>query len=293
MILSIKNYVKKNADPVYQKLRTILFSPYMYIRRVRLASFIKETVYPFSYKNISFSIILDPRNGFIDQEIYWKGVYEEEILDFYTKHIRSGDTFVDIGTNIGEHTLFNSRLVGEGGHIVSFEPIIRLFDQLTKSIRINDMQNVKAINAACGEHEQDMTIYLRDKNIGGSSLVPFMEKEGEKEVIHIITADSILKDFKQIDFIKIDTEGYEYETLLGLEQTLKRCSPSLLIEYSPIFYIHNATDKKHNGLKTVELLQKYHYTAYDLENGEKEIQNLVSWGESFTKDQTNIFCKKR
>jgi FkbM family methyltransferase len=288
----LKNYLKKNFATEYAKIRTALFSFYIQLRALRLQSFKEEALYNFSYAGIHFKIVLDPRNGFIDQEIYWKGVYEEEILDFYTKHIKSGDTFVDIGTNIGEHTLFNSKLVGVTGHVISFEPIQRLYAQVSKSVALNTMNNVFVVNKACGEKEEDMTIYLRDQNIGGSSLVPFLEKGGEEETIHIIQADSILKDYTRVDFIKIDTEGYEYEALLGLEETLRKHSPSLLIEYSPIFYKHNAIDENHNGHKILSLLQKYNYKVFDLEDGEKEVTSLITWGETFSKDQTNIFCTK-
>ena len=292
MILFIKNLLKKNFSATYARIRASLFSVYSKARTYKLTSFKEETPFSFSYAGVSFTIILNPKNGFIDQEIYWKGVYEEEILNFYTKHIHQGDTFVDIGTNIGEHTLFNAKLVGENGNVVSFEPIPRLFNQVNKSITLSRLNNIQTINKACGEKEEEMTIYLRDQNIGGSSLVPFLEKEGEKEVISIITADSILKDLKKVNFIKIDTEGYEYEALLGLKETLEKHSPSLLIEYSPIFYKHNQTEEKHNGIKILSLLKEYGYSLFDLEENEKKVEDLLSWGESFTKDQTNIFCTK-
>lgn len=292
MTLFIKNLLKKNFGTTYARIRTSLFSIYIKMRAYKLTSFKEKTPFSFSYAGVSFTIVLDPKNGFIDQEIYWKGVYEEEILDFYTKHIHNGDTFVDIGTNIGEHTLFNAKLVGEKGCVVSFEPISRLFTQVKKSVELSGLHNINVINKACGEKEGEMTIYLRDQNIGGSSLVPFLEKEGERETISIITADSILKDYKKVDFIKIDTEGYEYEALLGLKETLKKHTPSLLIEYSPIFYKHNQTGEEHNGIKILSLLQSYGYSIFDLEENEKKAENLLTWGESFTKDQTNIFCKK-
>lgn len=292
MTLLIKNFLKKNFATLYARIRTSLFSLYMKARALKLQSFKEQTPYAFSYAGATFTIILDPKNGFIDQEIYWKGVYEEEILDFYTKHIHKGDTFVDIGTNIGEHSLFNAKLVGETGTVISFEPIPRLFAQVKKSVELSELHNVNVVNKACGAKEEHMTIYLRDQNIGGSSLVPFLEKEGEQEIISIVTADSILKDYTNVDFIKIDTEGYEYEALIGLKNTLEKHKPSLLIEYSPIFYKHNQTEEKHNGIKILNLLESYGYSVFDLEENEKKVENLLTWGESFTKDQTNIFCTK-
>ena len=85
-------------------------------------------------------------------------------------------------------------------------------------------------------------------------------------------------------------EGYEYFVLKGAEETIKRSRPTILLEYSPLYYERtNPTHKK----EIITFLRKYNYEIFDLEDSRKKVINDEEFLSSFNKDlraQTNIIC---
>lgn len=302
LFMVTKNFLKKYMNGPYSYIRNwILYIAHTKRRQDNLKAFLKKhTFFPLTYKHISFLITLDPKNGYIDEKIFDKGYFEEEMLDAFLSYLRPGMTFVDIGANIGQHTLFVSRVVGPTGSVISFEPIPHLYEQIKRSVEANAMTNVNLLNLGCGEKESSMTLYINKANIGASSVIaPSKDNKEEKVTIHIIKAEDKLLPYKKIDLIKIDVEGYEYQALLGLEKIIERDKPVLFIEYTPTFYKRSRVkDKEDDGILLLSLLQKYGYKIRDLEG--KFIYDsidLVKWGNEFdelTKDlphqQANIIC---
>lgn len=281
----LKDFLKRYMNGPYSYVRYwILHVIHTRRRQNNLKRFLKKhAFFPLTYKNISLLIALDPQNGYIDEKIFDKGVFEEEMLDAFMSHLKPGMTFVDIGANIGQHTLFVSRIVGPSGNVISFEPIPRLYEQIKKSVEANAMTNVNLINAGCGAQEETKTLYLNKANIGGSSVIaPAIDEKVETVTIHIIKTEDILLPYTKIDLIKIDVEGYEYQALLGLEKIIARDKPTLFVEYTPTFYKRTKKEDMHDGLLLLALLQKHNYTLKDLDNRfVYESNDLVSWGKQF------------
>ena len=73
---------------------------------LKLQSFKEETIKQVVHKECVFNIYLNPENGFVDQYIYLNGVYEDHILDLILKYLPSDGIFMDIGANIGLHSLY-------------------------------------------------------------------------------------------------------------------------------------------------------------------------------------------
>ncbi len=302
IFISVKEFMKKHMNSFYSFVRYwILMFAVTYRRQRKLKSLLKkDPFFHFNYKDISFLIALDPKNGYVDEKICDDGVFEPEMLDEFIKYIHDGMTFADIGANIGQHTLFASRLVGENGHVISFEPIPHLYEQIKKSVEGNKMHNVKVINAGCGNREETLNIYMDSSNLAASSLIiPNTTNKLTTTPVHIIRPEPILLPYKKIDVIKIDVEGYEYQTLLGLEKILERDKPVIFLEYTPTFYEKNkGENKEHDGLLLLAFLQKHGYKIKDLEGKySSESKDLVAWGKRFdelTKHlphrQTNIIC---
>ncbi len=302
LFVSLKNFLKKYMNGPYSYVRYwILYFAHTKRRQDNLKAFLKKhAFFPLTYKHISFLIALDPRNGYIDEKIFDKGYFEEEMLDAFLHYLKPGMTFVDIGANIGQHTLFVSRIVGPTGNVISFEPIPHLYEQIKRSVNANAMTNVTLLNYGCGEKGCSMTLYINKANIGASSVIaPKEDHKEEKVTIHILRAEDKLLPYTKIDLIKIDVEGYEYQALLGLERIIARDRPILFIEYTPTFYKRSNNDSNNNdGIRLLALLEKYGYKIKDLEGKfVYESTDLIRWGKEFdesTKDlphqQTNIIC---
>jgi len=140
-----------------------------YLKKIK--KFKKSTIKNCNVLGMKYKILLDPENGYIDNLIYVFGNYELETLSFFKKKIKKGNVFVDVGANIGQHSIFVSKVVGDRGLVISFEPITKLYLQFLKSIEINNLKNIKSHNFACGDINEDSQISICKNNAGASSIL--------------------------------------------------------------------------------------------------------------------------
>lgn len=273
------SYIRKLYDVTFVKIIPIIFY-------FRARNFKKEIIVPLSYFGHDFSIIINPKNGFLDAQIYVYKKYETHILKEIMNHVHDGDTVIDIGANIGHHSLFMSRLVGENGKVVAFEPITYIREQFEKSIRLNNMKNIVVESVAIGEKESTEKIHFNEGSVASSSIVnSYGSNKGED--IHVVTLDSFSLT---PSFIKLDIEGYELFALKGGEQTISRNRPVILMEYSPIYY--RASNKTHSE-EIISFFHKHNYDIYDIEDGMKKItddNNFIYSFDEGLRSQTNIIC---
>lgn len=282
-----KNLPTSLFKPIYLMWLNVVKPVFSFVNKSRLAKFKGESLTKFSHDGINFNIFTNTDNGTVDEEIILHGVYEPFFLSVIKKHLSPGDTFVDIGANIGQHSLFASQVIGTSGQVISFEPIPRIYEQFKKSVDINNFENIDVCNLGCGSKEEELEIFSAEGNIGASSIVD-SSRNTSKEKIKLATADSILAKYGKVSFIKIDVEGYEYFALQGLENTIEKYKPKMLIEYSPYYY--NLFDKTH-GQKIIEFLVRNDYVLYNLEDNDKIIDvNYLSELEQNGLRQTNFLA---
>ncbi|CAH0166915.1 hypothetical protein SRABI36_04140 [Pedobacter sp. Bi36] len=190
----------------------------------------------------SFKLVGQPLEGdfklnldtgkYIDACIYYTGDYEFSLKMHFKKYINEGMTVVDVGANIGFHTLYFAALVGPYGKVIAFEPMPDNFESLTKNIKLNQFDQVQPISNALSNKNEELNIHISKnlKNPGAHNLF----EEGEKNAtVTCRKGDDILEELTaaRISFIKIDVEGYEYPALQGLEKTIKKDRPVIFFEY--------------------------------------------------------------
>ncbi len=281
--------IKKNFPATYTSLRKVVFPLVSYFRTRKSSEFTSATKKSVSILGYNYQVMLDPANGFIDTQIFTTGQYELDILSVIKEHLHPGDTFIDIGGNIGWHTLFAAHVVGKNGHVHTFEPIEKLVRQINDNLSINKLTNRVTVHPfGCSSSETKMELHINPINIGGSSVFGLTTQSLESKLITLKPADSVLTKLStQITLIKIDTEGSELEVLKGLIDTLDTHRPKLIIEYSPSFWGTKAYEKSKAFFK---ILSSYNYSIYDLESGHKKIVPNETWVRNFNKLQTNFLC---
>lgn len=256
--------------------------------KVRLRNFNSARLITLHHKDTTFSLYISPENGFIDKHIFLYGVYEPFMLDIIKAHLKPGMTFVDIGANIGQHTMYAAMLVGKHGSVHSFEPIPKIYNQLISSKEANNLSDrVHANNSALGNRTENLKLYVSE-NIGGSSLVN--QEESKEEIdVSVVYGDDALLHLPSAHMIKIDVEGYELEVLEGIEKSLLKHRPIILIEYSGEFYNKQSSD---HGRKILDLLTRTSYKLFDIEDDLREISSVEHFlGEFKTRrKQTNLLC---
>jgi len=169
-------------------------------------------------------------------------VYEYRLVKEMQRTIRRGDTFIDVGANIGYLTSIGAGLVGPTGQVHSFEPVPEYFKILKKVKELNPSHQIFVNNAALGEKEGEAHIDVTSlHNIGWNTMVPrFMEPSTIKMSypIKVIRLDDYIADMNldNISLIKIDVEGFEFPVLKGLRDYLQEKRPLLIIEVVPEAY---------------------------------------------------------
>jgi FkbM family methyltransferase len=161
--------------------------------------------------------------------------FEQELLEQLDSYMNENSVVLDIGANVGNHTVYWSR-VSCGGkgvrRVYSFEPISSTFAILKRNFELNGLDKDRVVlnNVGLGRRESLASVIAYDyKNIGGTIL-----ETDNNGAIRIISLDEYLasgafKD-KKIDFVKIDVEGFEEDVLVGARKTLDTHSPIIWIE---------------------------------------------------------------
>lgn len=169
---------------------------------------------------------LDLTNGeFIQNRIFLEQNYfEVSHLSQLRKYVKKNAVILDIGANLGNHTVFFAKECG-AKKIYAFEPTRETFLILEENIRINNLDRiVAAMNIALGAKDTKADVIVNAKNAGGNHV----EENIDGNVI-MSTLDGLsLSD--RIDFVKIDVEGFEFEVLKGAGKTLDRDRPDIFIE---------------------------------------------------------------
>jgi hypothetical protein len=126
------------------------------------------------------------------------------------------------------------------------------------------------------------------KNVGGSSLVHNDDTQ-ETITVHVRNGDKELAHIENIDMIKIDVEGYEYEVLHGLKNTLLTKKPTLLLEFSGEAY---TKQERGHGAKILSLLRECGYSLFDIEDDMNKVtdDNTFDHRISTVRKQTNLLC---
>lgn len=196
-------------------------------------------------------------NDTIAKEINIHGVYEKEEIEVLSKLISSKDHVVDIGANIGNHSIAFSKISKK---VYSFEAHPRTFEIL--KFNTDKYKNIKIFNI--GISNKKGSLFFKNiitTNIGGKKL----SKTGSIKS-QINKLDNIIKSDKKIKLIKIDIEGHEHEALLGMKKLLSNNNSLILLEFCEESIAKRR--KIINFLRDNEYLHSYYFSK------EKKISNL-------------------
>lgn len=159
---------------------------------------------------------------------------EWEDMRFVLDYLRAGDTFVDVGANVGVYSLLASAV--EGVDVVAFEPSSDNRARLEENVRLNRLERrLVVIGAAVGatEGEAAFTTGLDTVN---HLLEPGDSTGGGTELVRTMTLDTALStDVRgRVSLVKIDVEGAEAQVLGGAEALIAEGSPTFIVERNEV-----------------------------------------------------------
>jgi FkbM family methyltransferase len=191
---------------------------------------------------------------------YFPGNYEEDNFLFMKSCCGKGATILDIGAHIGLFSAVAAKVTGEQGRVYAFEPAPATLPVLEQTIRINGLgSRICAVNQAMGSQTGSITFYVSDDEADNSnSLVAYKEDRKLNGVqVQMNTIDHFAADMRldKIDFIKIDVEGAEYDTLRGGKEIFKNHRPCCILAIHP-----EPIEKKGDRLEDIyDLLVELNY----------------------------------
>lgn len=186
---------------------------------------------------------LDLREG-IDFSIFLLGGFEPRTLRFYRQVVKPGDTVLDIGANVGAHTLPLAEIVGDAGQVVAFEPTAFAYRKLLTNIRLNpalaprilarqvmlvadatqplapEIFSSWPLTGEQGLHEQHKGKLMSTSGAACLSLDQALVESG----------------ISRVDFVKLDVDGHEHEVISGGMKMLERFRPRLMMELAPYLF---------------------------------------------------------
>lgn len=237
-------------------------------------------------------MIYNSKDIWIGRSIEKYGEFSESEVEVFKDSVKPGDFVLDIGANIGCHTVVFSRLTGSSGLVFAYEPERTNFCTLAGNIAINNLLNVHVFQKAVGSFSGFIEVPELDRertvNWGGLSLCEDYSKAINYSVPLVkIDEEKITK----LDFVKIDIEGMEKLALEGAKETIEK--------FKPILYVED--DREEKSLNLIEKIKSMDYIIYrhlaPLYNPNNFFENKENVFLNLTEDEKysqivsgNLFC---
>jgi FkbM family methyltransferase len=196
------------------------------------------------------SMAYPAQDMYVGRSLALYGEFSEGEAAMFRLLVKPGDMVVEVGANLGAHTVLLARLAGASGAVLAFEPQPILFQVLCANLVLNQITNVVAEQKGLGRKPGFAHIpvldYGANLNFGGLSLD--MVTEGERVPVQILDSYRL----HQCAFIKIDVEGMEAQVLEGAAETLHRLRPVLYVE----------NDRREKSAELIKLLWSMDYRLW-------------------------------
>lgn len=190
------------------------------------------------------------KDAYVGRSFDLYGEFSEGEVHLFRQLLQPGAVVLDIGANIGAHTLYFAGAVAPGGSVIAYEPQRVIYQMLCANLALNGITNVRALLAGAGRERGMAQVpvldYTAANNFGGISL----GMGGPSEPVEIVPVDAL--GIHRCDLLKIDVEGMEEEVLAGASQTIAR--------FRPLLYVEN--DRSEKSAALIERLLSFDYQLF-------------------------------
>ena len=217
------------------------------------------------------TILYNKNDIYIGKSIEKYGEFSYLEAKIFEQICKDGDVVIEVGANIGAHTLYLSKLVGNG-FVFAFEPQRLVFQNLCANLALNSISNVFAYQEAVSNENGTILIpecdFTKTNNFGGINI----ENTKRGTLVHKQKLDNFINKINSLKFLKIDVEGMEIGVINGAIELIKK--------FKPIIYVEN--DRVEYSKNLIELLWSLDYKLY------WHLPKLYNENNYF-KDKENIF----
>jgi FkbM family methyltransferase len=172
--------------------------------------------------------------SFLEWQLWAFGSFEGHFAELFRYLVTLGDRCLDVGANVGVHTIRLAKLAGPDGEVIAIEPDPDLARRASGNVQLNQVSNVRIIQAAAADRNATALLYRPgtvDANRARASLLHHAYLTGLAQEVPTVTIDDIRPD--RVALIKIDVEGAEAAVVAGAAATIARNRPAIIFEYAP------------------------------------------------------------
>jgi len=203
----------------------------------------RQGIFPFQIHGYKIDLDL---HCLIQRGIYF-GVYEPTEARWVEEILQAGDTFVDVGANVGFFTLIASARVGPEGRVLAFEPNPNLAKKLRITLDRNNIHNVTLLSQAVSDQAGVAQLYFApfEQGIENASLLTFGHENGRQ--VEVTTLDKALTEnnLERVDLLKLDVEGLEGNVLRGCREHIRRgVVRRLIVEFNANWLKNNRSSNQ-------------------------------------------------
>jgi FkbM family methyltransferase len=193
------------------------------------------------------------------------GTYEVPIQEIFTQNLKEGDTFYDIGANVGFFSIIAAKLVGNTGKVYAFEPGEGNANSIRHNAQLNNFSQIEVIPKAVS-HTSGSGQLLLAKYSGGHALATAdapPDLAGEVAV-DLVSIDDLIAQNKiePPNFVKVDVEGAELDVLKGMTETIKTYQPTVIYEIDD----GDRTAYEHKYRELANFFEQLNYRVIQVEN---------------------------
>jgi FkbM family methyltransferase len=181
------------------------------------------------------------------------GSWELAESAFLSQVLRPGDTFVDVGANVGYFSVLGASLVGPSGSVVAVEPEDRNLALLKANLWRNKCANAVVLPLAAGREQGFLPLRFNEENRGdhqtGLPVAP-------DRLVPVAALDDLLIG-RRVDCIKIDTQGSDHDVVAGSAQVIRASSATVMCEFWP-------QGMRARGIDPLQIAEQYREAGFTL-----------------------------
>jgi FkbM family methyltransferase len=206
----------------------------------------------------------------IDVEIFLGG-WEKSTIKFLKQNLKYGDSVIEVGANIGAHSLLISKLIGEKGHLIAIEPTEYALKKLKFNIELNkNISNITVVDKIISDIQYKGSGTF-NSDWSTNSLQAPQQIEFYSSTIDRLVEDN---DLQKVDMLKVDVDGYDFRVLKGARKTIEKFRPIIFVELCE----YTLNEKGNSVFDIFSYLNRFGYKCFsESDNREIKVDELIAF----------------
>lgn len=205
------------------------------------------------------------------------GVWGADEIAVFAEHLRPGMNVIDVGANIGHHSVAMGRLIAPGGRLLCVEPQAEVSRLLEANLTLNGIAGARCVRCLVGERPGEAKLSpISYDSAGNFGAVDVARWEGDGESVAMTTLDALIAEHvgeAPVHFVKLDVQSFELFVLRGATALLRQGRALIYLEVSPYWMQLRGYDYR----EIYSLLAAHGYAWRNLMPGGTGAHDVPAW----------------